>query len=89
MRRYNTWTRARYDDAAATLVARGLVEAVAHKGSARAHGIPGPWAFFERYPGAVERAKIDAYGLTEGAVPILDVPLPLCPVGALFARDAP
>ncbi|MFO0647549.1 MAG: hypothetical protein U0326_15010 [Polyangiales bacterium] len=87
VRRYNDWTRARYDDAAAVLVAKGLVEPVAYKGSARAHGLPGPLAFFERYPAPIERSKLEAYGLTEGAVPPLDVPLPVCPVAELFARE--
>ncbi len=86
VRRYNGWTRARYDDAAAVLHAKGLIEPVAYKGSPRAHGLPGPLAFFERYPAPIERSKLDAYGLTEGAAPPLDVPLPVCPVAELYAR---
>jgi hypothetical protein len=89
VRRYNGWTRARYDDAAAVLVTKGLAEPVAYKGSARAHGLAEPVAFFERYPAPVERSKLAAYGLTEGAVPPLDVPLPTCPVGSLYAREIP
>ncbi len=87
VRRYNAWTRARYDDAASRLVAKGLVEAVAYKGSARAHGLSGPLAFFERYPAPIERSKLEVYGLTEGAVPPLDVPLPVRPVAELYGRE--
>ncbi len=88
VRRYNGWTRARYDAAAAALVAKGLIEPVSYKGSSRAHGLSGPVAFFERYPAPVERAKLVAYGLTEGEVPPLDVPLPLRPVSELFSERA-
>lgn len=85
VRRYNRWTRARYDAAAATLVAKGLAVAASHKGTARAHWLPGDVAFFDRYPAPVERAKLAAYGLVEGAVPPLDVPLPVAPLATLFS----
>jgi hypothetical protein len=64
---------------------KGLAVAASHKGTARAHWLPGDVAFFDRYPAPVERAKLAAYGLVEGAVPPLDVPLPVAPLATLFS----
>ena len=88
VRRYNDWTRARYDDAAAALVAKELAVAATHKGIARLHWLPGALAFFDRYPAPVERVKLDAYALTEGAVPLFDVPLPIAPLGPRYVALA-
>jgi hypothetical protein len=75
--RYNHWNRDRYATAAGSLLARKLIVEAAPRGTSRTHFLPGPLAYFDRYPGPVETCKLAQLGLVEGEVPPLTVPLPI------------
>jgi hypothetical protein len=86
---WNDWTSARYQKAAAELVARELVVEAKRERASRKHFLPGGWEALEAPDMPLETWKLPLYGLTrkgDALVKTLPAIVPLEPLHELFAR---
>lgn len=90
IRRYDGWSKARYDDAARALLRRVLIVQARYDGTKREHFLPEEIAFPAAPAVPLEQSKLALYGLEENERGKLAAPygvvLPLRPLDELFTE---